>query len=97
MSPRPETVEHVIEAIGGLLGPIGRPARPDSRLQADLAFDWLHRISLAAELDQAFGTEISDAEATEWASVEDVALTLEHLTGTSPAVPLSISTGDQHA
>lgn len=75
----PETVDAVIEAIGMLLGPLGRRADARSHLKADLAFDFLHRQSLACELDEAFLIEIPDDDVAEWDTVTDVALTVDRL------------------
>lgn len=76
MSASAETIAHVITAIGQVLGPLGRTARPDSNLRADLAMDDIHLLSLAQELDETHGTEIADTEVESWRTVPDVANTL---------------------
>jgi len=77
--PAPETVDAVIEACAMLLGPLGKRAGIGSFLESDLAFDPLHRQSLAQELDEAFLIAIPDAAVFEWQTVRDVAITVDQL------------------
>lgn len=80
MTARPEILDAVLEAIALVRGPIGRRADAGSLLEADLYFDSLDRITLAHELDQAFGIEIPDRELEEWASPAEAAACVERLT-----------------
>lgn len=74
---RPETIDTVIEAIGLVLGPLGRRAKPDSRLTGDLAMDSLHFQTLAAEIEEHQDIAFADDEIAEWETVTDVALSIE--------------------
>lgn len=79
MTPAPETVERVIEAIRAYDPIAGIRARSHSRLRADLQFNSVDRITLSLELEDHFEITIADAELWDWDTVADIALCVDRL------------------
>lgn len=63
-------------------------------LHRDLGLDQIDRMTLACELDEAFGIEVPDADVHAWSTVADLARTVARLTGADPRHLLPLEPGE---
>jgi len=85
VTPQPETVDAVIQAIGAVVYPrVLRGAAAGSALAGDLALDSMDLVCLGGELEDAFGIQLSDQDLPDCDTVADVALAVERLGASWP-------------
>lgn len=78
MTPSPDTVDAVIEAIGAVIHPrLLRGPSAMSSLAGQLLLDSMDLVCLGSELEQAFDIELSDQDVADCDTVADLALAIE--------------------
>lgn len=78
MTPTPETVDAVIEAIGAVIYPRAlRTPSAASRLAEDLALDSMDLVCAGGELENAFDIELADQDVADCETIADLALAIE--------------------